>query len=506
MRHDIIVVGAGTAGCVLAARLSEDPDTSVLLVEAGGDDRRRSVQVPGLWETNLGSETDWQYRTTLQPATGRAYDAPRGRVLGGSGSINCMTHLRGHRLDFDEWADRGAVGWDYAGVLPYFRRSEHVPGGDPLYRGTGGPLQPRRAEKPSRVGERFVETAVRMGHRRTDDFNAADMEGVGYAESLILGGVRESTATAYLRPAMGRPNLTVLTDATVLGLVLEGDACRGVRLAAGGEHGIAWCDEVVLAAGAVGSPHLLMLSGIGPAEQLEAAGVDVVHDLPGVGQNLQDHVLLAGVRYRAEGPVFDEGMGGAVLLARGDDGEHGPDLLLNTMNIDYRMPWQDGPVRHPVTFGIGHMRPQSRGSVTLVSPDPTVAPVIDPAYVRERHDLEMLVRGVEIVDAIVRAGAFDEWGGSSDTTTILQQDNDGVEAAVKDAISSYFHLAGSCRMGSDELAVVDPLLRVHGIDRLRVADAAVMPTVVSCNTNAAAVMIGEKAADLVRGRSLVEMP
>lgn len=498
-KFDWVVVGGGSAGCVVAARLSEDPSVSVLLLEAGGDERRDDVSDPARWEELQDTDANWGFATVPQPETGRSYPAPRGRVLGGSGSINCMTHLRGHRLDFEHWAHLGANGWDYAGVLPYFKRSEHVPGGDPRYRGTGGPLHPRSTADPHPVGAAFVEGALSVGHQRTLDFNAEEMSGVGHPESLVRNGVRESTATAYLRPVMGRENLTVRTQSTALRLILRDGRCHGVEYLSDGTRESVEAGEVILSAGAVGSPHLLLLSGIGPADELAAAGVEPVCDVPGVGRNLQDHILLAGIRYHAQRPRAATGMDGATLLARTDPGAHGPDLNLCVMNFDYHLAWQP-PAPNSFTFAIGHMRPASRGSIRLASADPLAAPLIDPAYVRERADLDALIRGVEAVDEIVRTGAFDEWGGRSDTSAMLALGRAELEHAVRESISSYFHLCGTARIGTDDEAVVDPELRVRGIGGLRVADASVMPAVVSSNTNAASVMIGEKAADLVRDR------
>ncbi|TCK21914.1 GMC family oxidoreductase [Pseudonocardia endophytica] len=498
---DYVVVGGGTAGCVVAARLTEDTQASVLLIEAGGDERRADVESPEGWPSLLGSDADWAFETVLQPGTGRACPAARGKVLGGSGSINNMVHLRGHAADFDGWAAAGAHGWDHAAVLPYFRRCEDVPDGDPLYRGRGGPLNPRPSGTSDPVGMRFAAGAERAGHERVGDLNAASMLGIGFPDALIFSDRRESTASAYLRPAMVRPNLHVRPNALARGLRIEAGRCTGVEYDRDGATHLATAAvEVVLCAGAVGSPHLLLLSGVGSADELAALGIEPVVHAPEVGHNLQDHPLLAGIRYRSERPLPPEYLRPtATVLARSGPDSVAPDLHITAAGMDFHYEWQH-PLPNSITFAIGLMRVRSRGAVRLASADPTRAPVIDPGYLADPADVDTLITGVELVEEIVQTGVFDDWGGFSETTALLRLGRAELESAVRDAMGSYFHLAGTCRMGSDSRAVVDPELRVAGVDGLRVADASVMPTLVSCNSNAATVMIGEKAADLLCGR------
>ena len=496
---DVIIVGAGSAGCALAGRLSEDPDTQVVLLEAGGDDSLEAIHQPSMWPTLWGSEVDWAYETVRQPNAGnQIHQWPRGKVIGGSSSLNGMVYIRGNRADFDAWGYRGCSGWSYEQLLPVFKRMEDVPAGDPKYRGAGGPIQPRPAASPNPISTAFVEAAREQSHPITADFNAEQFEGAGYHDLLIKDGQRQSAADAYLHPSASRENLRVITRASVHKLLFSGDRCIGVRYLHDGQVEDLHGGEIVLSAGAIDSPALLMRSGIGAADELASAGVEAVHDLPGVGRNLHDHLLM-GVLWEAAQPVPppEYNLAEASMFARSHAGSSVPDLHLMFIHVPFHLPSFAVP-DGCWTIAVGLVRPASRGAIRLASAGGGTKPVIDPGYLTEQADLDAMVAGLQQARELASAQAFDPWRGAEALPGEAVDDSQSVRDFVRRAAGTYYHPVGTCRMGVGPDAVVDPRLRVRGLENLRVADASIMPEIVSANTNTTTLMIGEKAAELLR--------
>ncbi|MGH3322175.1 MAG: GMC family oxidoreductase [Streptosporangiaceae bacterium] len=524
--YDYVIVGAGSAGCVLASRLTEDPSTSVLLLEAGGPDDSDDVKVPAAFYRLFKTAYDWDYTTVPQPALhGRALYWPRGRMVGGCSSINAMIYIRGNRVDYNAWRDEhGCAGWGYDELLPYFRRAEDHAGGPSAYHGVDGPLRVENLRAHHKLTRAFIDAAVAYGLRKNADFNAGEQDGVGFYQVTQKAGRRWSAADGYLRPALERPNLTVETDALATGVLVEKGRAVGVRYLCHGQErrGVAQ-REVLLAGGTVATPQLLMLSGIGPADHLREHGVEVVADMPGVGRNLHDHpiatpmwmtprvtnfwekeklrhILYWKLLHRG---VFTSNIAECGGFVRTRSGLPGPDLQFHVLPSPFVEHGLVEPPTRAITVLPALVSPRSRGRIRLRSADPRWKPAIDPAYVTERADLDALVEGVRIARAIAQqqplAGLVHgeyEPGPEVRTPEELQE-------YVRRSVQTLYHPVGTCAMGRAENAVCDTELRVRGVAALRVVDASVMPRAPRGNTNAPVIAIAERAADLIAGRSLL---
>jgi choline dehydrogenase len=491
--YDFIVVGAGTAGCVLAARLSEDDRAAVLLLEAGGSERTPAMTVPNAWPENLGTDADWAQATTPQADAG-PISYPRGRALGGGSAINAMAHVRGHRAVYDGWAPNGAPGWGYRDLLPYFRRGERASGRDPALRGTEGPVAvgPAAAGRHP-VAQAFAAALEAGGCLATDDLNGARQEGVAWVDLAIADGERVSSADAYLRPVLGRPNLTVHTDCLVTGLDVRGDRCAGVSYVRDGIPARAAATEVVLAAGAIGSPQLLLLSGIGPAGALRALGIEAVADIAGVGQNLQDHPAVM-MTYRAPAPLPASryNHGEVYAAVRTELAAAYPDVHLFPILLPMAAAGFEPP---PAGCNLvaAAVAPSSRGSLRLASPAPDAAPLIDPAFLADPRDVDRLETGLRMIRAAAATSDFAATG----LTEFWPGHRGDLRDYIRRAVGSYYHPAGTCRMGTGADAVVDPELKVCGVAGLRVADASIMPVITNAHPNATVLAIAERAAGLL---------
>jgi choline dehydrogenase len=519
---DVIIVGAGAAGCVLAARLSEDPHSRVLLLEAGPPDTKTEIRIPAAFNRLFKTEVDWNYTTEPEPQLGgRRLYWPRGRMVGGSSSMNAMMYVRGNPADYDEWAESGCPGWSFADVLPFFRRIERCARGPAGHRGCDGPLPVSELRTPNPMTRAFVMAVQEAGIPRNADINGPDQDGVDFAQVMQTRGARCSAADAYLKPARGRPNLRVVTGAQAARILFEGRRAVGVEYRRDGSTETATATrEVVIAGGTINSPQLLMLSGIGDAHHLRELGIPSVHDLPGVGQNLQDHLVVVLV-VRSRVPIslaaadsktnllryllFRRGMltsnvAEALVFLRSRPEASAPDCELLFAPVPYIDHGLGPPQGHGLSIGAVLLRPASRGRITLQSADPSGAPRIEPRYLSDPDgaDLAVLLAAVKQAQRVFSMPSLAPFVGDAIEPYPGTHDAGGLEAFIRSRAETLYHPVGTCRMGSDEWTVVDPELRVRGVERLRVVDASVMPTIIRGHTQAPVMMIAERAAALIR--------
>ncbi|KJZ16985.1 choline dehydrogenase [Halomonas sp. S2151] len=522
---DYIIVGAGSAGCVLANRLSEDPEVSVLLLEAGGSDWNPWIHVPvGYFKTMHNPATDWCYLTDPDEGIdGRRLQWPRGKVLGGSSSLNGLLYIRGQREDYDDWAQLGNDGWDYDSVLPYFKKSECQERGADDYHGADGPLKVSDLRLRREIAERFIEAAKASGIPENRDVNGARQEGVGYFQQTSYKGFRCSTAKAFLRPALKRPNLTLVKRAHCQRLLLEGKRVVGVEYRQGqSTHRASARLEVLLSSGAIGSPQILQCSGIGDPDHLAEVGVDCRHALPGVGENLQDHLQIRLVfktscrtlndevrhplRKLAVGTQYALTRTGPLTLAASQvciftqsrEGLDRPDIQFHMQPLSADKPAEGVHPFSAFTSSVCQLRPTSRGRIRITSADPAVYPSIQPNYLSTEEDCRVAVDAIKVARRIAEQAPLAEVITDEYVPGREYQSDEQLLEAARRYSQTIYHPAGTCKMGHDDLAVVDDRLRVHGLEGLRVVDASIMPIIVSGNTNAPTIMIAERAADMIK--------
>jgi choline dehydrogenase len=528
--HDYVIVGAGSAGCVLANRLSEDPTVRVLLLEAGGKDRSPNIKIPAAFPNQFHTKLDWEYTTEPEPhVDNRSLFIPRGKALGGSSSMNAMLYVRGRPLDYDGWEAQGAPGWGYRDVLPYFIKSEDNARGASEFHGAGGPLRVSEQRSPRSMDRRLLQACAAAGIPTIADYNGPEQDGASMFQVTQRNGQRFSTADAYLRPALQRPNLEVRTNVTVLGIELEGDRAVGVRVrkGRGGEQVLRAEREVLLSAGSINSPQLLLLSGIGPADELRAAGVQVRHDLPGVGRNLQDHPFVTVLwevsdpttLYGADKPKalvewllrrsgkLSSTVAEVVAFTRTRGGLPAADIQFHMGAAYYEDHGAETYDGHCMVIAPVLVSPKARGQVWLRSADPTAKPRILTNTLSEPDDVESLVAGMMLAREIAAQSPLRE--------TLLSELKPGATASGREDLAAdlrrrlmlIYHPVGTARMSdTHEQAVVDSQLRVHGLQGLRVIDASVMPLIPGGNTNAPTIMVAERGADLIRGRVATPQP